>query len=1317
MKKTFVLLMSLLLGFTTYASARLDYKEIANKVSQEKLKRYIFELSTLGYQKAGEYTNRRGEYLYQKFKDISLTNVKKETYQRTVPIDKGAYLTIKGTEEKIELYCLSPNMVRTPTLPPKGIEGPLIYGRDGEISYYNGKEIQNSIVLLDFNCGKKWVDAFMLGARAVIFIEPEDTTSYEAEQKVVEVPLDAPRFWIKKEDGGFLLSKLKEGKLNVKLTARMNWEWAEEFNVLGYVEGTDPELKEELIIITASYKKDSVVPRLSYGAEQSCGIAALLQIAQIIRENPIARSVLFLAAADISDFVHRHLRKVEPYKSEMEEPIDAKLLIVLDLSSGTDELGLQHRWPFRGDKFKIQKAFAPLGKKFQRYSQQICEILGYDVENTFTNLISPVRGISWESIISSRVTYGISEIVIASGTPTLNLITIHDSRSSTGTPLDTPDKVKFDNLYKQVRFLACLLIKSLNDKELFSNVKIALKDELRTFKAKLLTFDPRESFVPNNPVANGDTSFLPDNKPVSVLATPVTGPWDHLALALVDEKGEASFPNCKRGDGGELLGFCIDRETGAIVGAPDNGPNGEKFTPRKFKMTWKTTEGSSILFKCKAINMYELIDSSYLIGLTGIEVFNKANSTPLEFYSFMHGTSGESWTSSVSAEGVIFTQPGEKVKVLGLTGPLGKRLLLTNASSPADKEQAQGEGYDTEEITAINLTPYKASKDMWTLNEYRLNKLKRFGISNQRLEELHARSKDLLKKAEEMKKEKRWDEFVKFSREALASETKAYPDVKATANDVIRGIIFYMAILLPFSFFMEKLTFGSSDIKKQLGGSFLIFLIVYIIVRFAHPAFYLAHAPEVILLGFILLALATIVISFVSGKFEEQMQQLKRKKARVHEADIGRISATAAAFSLGVSNMKRRKMRTLLTSVTLILLTFTVLSFTSVKTYLRYSKIQRQNEPSYEGILIRDNAWYRLEDPAYFYTKDFFRNKGTVTPRGWYFSGGMESDTYIKIRKGERFVYAKGLLGMTHKEDKITELGKYLIAGRWFKEKEKNVVIIPEEIAFDLWASEQEKEAKEAIVKKDISEEEKRELRHQLRLKSIKKYFSSIENEPVNIFGKEMNVIGVMNSFKLGKFKDLDGESITPVDFTTLDEKQREDIKRERVMRIGKGEKQIRSFVHLFAANTPIVPYEFVRNNGGTLQSIAVKFNSEVNIVKEVENFLSMVSLTIFVGTEGKTWAYTSMGATSFRGMANLLIPILLASLIVLNTMLGSVYERIREIGTYSSVGLAPVHISSLFIAESCVYAILGAVAGYLVGQIIAKVVNTFGLLPGLTLN
>ena len=118
-----------------------------------------------------------------------------------------------------------------------------------------------------------------------------------------------------------------------------------------------------------------------------------------------------------------------------------------------------------------------------------------------------------------------------------------------------------------------------------------------------------------------------------------------------------------------------------------------------------------------------------------------------------------------------------------------------------------------------------------------------------------------------------------------------------------------------------------------------------------------------------------------------------------------------------------------------------------------------------------------------------------------------------------------------------------------------------------------------------------------------------------------------------------------------------------------------------------------------------------------VEELITRISFHIYASINGERYVFSSTGMTAVQGATNVFIPLLIASLIVLNTMLGSVYERTREIEIYSSVGLAPSHIGALFMAESCVYAVLGAVSGYVIGQTIAKVVTAFDLLQGLNLN
>ena len=148
--------------------------------------------------------------------------------------------------------------MRTSTLPTEGITGNLVYGGDGSLVNYSGNDLKGAVALLDFNCGFRWLDAGLLGAQAVIFIAPEETTFFEARRKFLSMPLDLPRFYVTREDADFLLSKLGRTRnvttanpALVKLLCRQNWQDAPTENILGYIPGTDPKLKDDIICHSA----------------------------------------------------------------------------------------------------------------------------------------------------------------------------------------------------------------------------------------------------------------------------------------------------------------------------------------------------------------------------------------------------------------------------------------------------------------------------------------------------------------------------------------------------------------------------------------------------------------------------------------------------------------------------------------------------------------------------------------------------------------------------------------------------------------------------------------------------------------------------------------------------------------------------------------------------------------------------------------------------------------------------------------------------------------------------------------------------------
>ena len=968
--------------------------------------------------------------------------------------------------------------------------------------------------------------------------------------------------------------------------------------------------------------------------------------------------------------------RLELYEQWVDPKVDSlgvKLFISLDLSSQTDELGVWNS----NTSFYYKRYFAPFGKNFMNYARQISRELGYERKDVLVNGISPEGGMSWQTFVPGEISVN-SELVLGTGTPALAFVTVNDARFLVDTPLDRAEEVNYDNLAKQIRVLAGMFHMAFDDPELFPDFKMRLRDTLRSLKARTMVF-PRRSIIPDL-ARTGAVGVVRNGKKKSYKG--VRGEY----FELVDESG-AFYINRIRVNSVQIEGYYMDPVTDKINYAPDRGVQGDKSYPMKISMDWRDKSWMVVMFPCVAYNFFDIVDPRYLTKMAQVSVFDETNSPPVE-YGY---TIGEGPSARDEAVGVLFARPEDRIK-FGLGASIfGFRSLLLNSTDPSDKALALGTGYKIGAKTTFARTTFLSARDMWTLDEGRMRELKSFAIENKRLSNLHERARVELAAAEKALDEKRWGDFVRHTRSAIGLESRAYPDVKSTQNDVIQGIIFFMALVLPCAFFTERLLITAATIKNQIIGFAGVFMVIWIILWLVHPAFQLSN-PFVILLAFVILVLAMLVMSIISGRFNEQMKKLRTEVAVIHDTDVSRAGASLAAFQLGISNMKRRKMRTTLTFLTLLLLTFTVLSFTSIQTMLRFNQIRRDNEGLYQGMMIRSKAWNPLEESVLEYARSNFGDRAEIAPRSWY---DNRTKAHIKMKHGTKSHNALGVLGLTSEESGVTGLNRALMAGRWFEEGDENVCILPNDMALA------------ANLDIDLAE---------------------MGRVQIRAFGEMFTVIGVIDSKRMKDLKDLDDEVITPADFAVTggqavqemaEEEQREKQGLEDTKVV------IKPFVHLEPANVLIIPYHTLRNigSGNPLQSVAIRFHEGVDERAEIEEFLSRLAVTLFAGIqeEGdeyvKVSIYSSLGMTSFSGMSNLFIPILIASLIVLNTMMGSVYERFREIGVYSSVGLAPGHIAWLFLAESCVYAVLGVVAGYLTGQIISKLLIELDLLVGFTLN
>jgi hypothetical protein len=158
-------------------------------------------------------------------------------------------------------------------------------------------------------------------------------------------------------------------------------------------------------------------------------------------------------------------------------------------------------------------------------------------------------------------------------------------------------------------------------------------------------------------------------------------------------------------------------------------------------------------------------------------------------------------------------------------------------------------------------------------------------------------------------------------------------------------------------------------------------------------------------------------------------------------------------------------------------------------------------------------------------------------------------------------------------------------------------------------------------------------------------------------------------------------------------------------------------YQHTAGDLTVYMPYRALQAIGGRLKAVAVIPPAGIDTREAAQDLADRFGLELFSGEPEGTFLYHSSDTISYSGVPNIFIPLVISIFIVLNTMIGSVYERRREIGIYTSVGLAPSHVAFLFIAEAMAFAVLSVVLGYLVAQAAAKLFAGTALWSGITVN
>jgi hypothetical protein len=160
------------------------------------------------------------------------------------------------------------------------------------------------------------------------------------------------------------------------------------------------------------------------------------------------------------------------------------------------------------------------------------------------------------------------------------------------------------------------------------------------------------------------------------------------------------------------------------------------------------------------------------------------------------------------------------------------------------------------------------------------------------------------------------------------------------------------------------------------------------------------------------------------------------------------------------------------------------------------------------------------------------------------------------------------------------------------------------------------------------------------------------------------------------------------------------------------------AYEHLSATRFAIVHADVAKAlPQATLRSVALRTADFVAVGPMADDLTRRFAITTFAGYVDGVKLVAASNLASVSGAGQVAVPLAIAGLIVFNTMMGSIAERRREIHVYTSLGLAPLHVGALFVAEAMTYGLIGTVFGYVIGQGVGTLLLHLGWLGGVTLN
>lgn len=1223
------------------------------------------------------------------FGDISpgfFESIGQEGYLQNVtiltPVGTGSWVEpVEGAFKghRIKAYPLWPDRVATGNTGPDGILGTLVYFGFGDLENYGAElaarngNLSGTIAVLEFNSSDSWLDLVSLGASGVIFLEPNSSDRLESESKMLNTLLDIPRLYV--SDEAPLVREMARQEIRVRLVSGSEWSDEPSWNVVGVIGGSG-DLRDQFIVIGAHIDSWSAVPEFSPGADESLGLATLLQLAKAINSSDIQsrRSVIFVAYTGHWSGLIGARWFIETYLFRLKEQLGSSLkltdFIDLNLASDSDVVG------YNAQAYGTFFGYNGYGDRYSKFFSEIqYNLVDTILSDRFGSDFANSKILSFDTAAYQVSEPMEGELASVAGMLSSTIYTAKSYRLNQRNMYDTVAQINWKNVASQVEFINALVGYLLNvpaenlgftSWDLMQPSRFVKKEAggaggggLLNLNVSLGVYDFNQRWYSTQPILSPDLLLVLE----AYTNVAAYDPRAMIRISLQNGSGVVyGLPHFYSTSMYTtnmqifLVAFGINKTSGILVYAPDLGVLGNRGLQFfGFQLNTESEFRLVSLFRTSPVVLFDVIDpvqlSSPVIDphthlssvMPPISVGLADHASHTDFLSFFMMSSQVTGEKIVIAFPPVDTNRSSPVEFI-MSRTAGGSLnvgILTNSSAAFPEGTGFVATYNQQ--TLILGTVFQIVKDMLALSRERQARLRGFNVISAIADESLSKGEGDYEKSLQLLSDGDLPLAKAFVLASWNEMSIGSSNLLSTLKDVALTGVLFSILDLPFAFLAERLFFEAQDPKKRLLIVSGIYSGLLLLLYFLHPGYALASNILVALIAFVVVVMASPVVGIIFNEMTNILKEVRSRMVGLHFSEISRLSAASIAYSNGVLNMRKRRFRTALTMASIVLVSFSLISLTSSITYQNPLPIEVKSingTSIYPGLVLRASpetaflpseliSFMRAKLPE---AKTVVLRSFLTPPQGSIFYGGSGYTI-------------TGILALMPDESKITSIDKY-VEGRWFTNEDRDVCL--------------------------ISDVANQTLRIPL-------------GERISYLGRNLTVIGVIRDEP--KIFDMGSKEITPV--------------------ISVVEAGSTVLFHTSWANTLVVPFKLAEELSSPVYTVSIQDDS-VNEVVSVASDLSTWtkgSADLYVESGGTLYRYTLGQGITTVGAQSLLLLLLVGGLTILNTLIGSVTERTNEIRTLGAIGLSPLHVASLFLAETSVYAVFGSVLGYLLGLVGIRII------------